>query len=106
MTETQSPMSAYIIFTRVRTRSPKHLSLYAEQAPAFLAGHSINWLAHFGTTEVLEGAGAESSAILEFESMEAARAWYHSPAYQAASEHRYIGGDYSVVLVEGAAPKT
>jgi hypothetical protein len=48
-------MSAYIVFTRVRTRNPAQLDLYAKQAPTFLAAHAIKWLAHFGPCEVVEG---------------------------------------------------
>ena len=97
-------MPAYIVFTRIRTRNPAELKRYAEQAPAFLAGHAITRLANFGPCEVREGPGLEGVAILEFPSIEAARAWYDSPAYQSASQHRYLGGDYSAVIVEGLPP--
>jgi uncharacterized protein (DUF1330 family) len=43
---------------------------------------------------VLEGPTVEGVAILEFASVEEAKAWYFSPAYQEASRHRYLGGDY------------
>jgi uncharacterized protein (DUF1330 family) len=33
--------------------------------------------------------------------MEAARAWYNSPAYTAARQHRFKAGDYRVFLTEG-----
>jgi uncharacterized protein (DUF1330 family) len=94
-------MAAYIVFTRVRTREPDELKAYALQVPEFLAGHDIKFNANFGPCEVLEGPGIEGMAILEFESVEAAKAWYHSPAYQKASRHRHQGGDYAAVIVEG-----
>jgi len=95
-------MAAYIVFTRVRTRNPVELKLYADQAPHFLAGHNIKWLAHFGHCEVKEGGGIESIAILEFPTLAEAQAWYASPAYQEASQHRFRGGDYSTIIVEGS----
>jgi uncharacterized protein (DUF1330 family) len=97
-------MPAYIVFTRIRTRNPAELKLYAAQAPAFMAGHTVKRHANFGPCEVLEGPGVEGVAILEFASVEAAKAWYESPAYQEASRHRYLGGDYSAIVVEGLAP--
>jgi uncharacterized protein (DUF1330 family) len=33
--------------------------------------------------------------------MAAARAWYDSPAYQAAVKHRFLGADYRVFITEG-----
>jgi uncharacterized protein (DUF1330 family) len=96
-------MSAYLIITRVRTRNAAELELYAKQAPEFLKGFKINFLARFGQCEVKEGPGVESTAILEFPSMEEARKWYESPAYQAASQHRFRGGDYSAIIVQGGS---
>jgi uncharacterized protein (DUF1330 family) len=97
-------MAAYIVFTKTRTRNPAELKLYAEQVPAFMAGHRAKFLARFGACETREGAEAEGVAIIEFPTLAEAKAWYESPAYKAASEHRYRGGDYDVVIVEGYPP--
>jgi len=96
-------MSAFIVFTRVRTREPAELKLYAKQASAFMAGHEVKHHANFGPCEVLEGPAVEGVAILEFASVEAAKAWYNGPAYQEASRHRHQGGDYAAIIVEGMA---
>jgi len=97
-------MAAYIVFMRLRTRNSEELALYAKEAPVFLAGHAINWLARFGSPcETLEGPEAEGAAILEFSTLAEVKAWYASPAYQDASQHRFRGGDYSAILVEGSA---
>ena len=40
--------------------------------------------------------------MIEFPTTAAARAWYDSPAYKAAAEHRFKGAIFRVVLVEGA----
>jgi len=94
-------MSAYAIITREHTRNPDELKQYAEAAKGARAGHEIKPLAFYGETVTLEGATAESAVILEFPDMAAARAWYESPAYQAAKQHRHLGADYRVILVEG-----
>jgi uncharacterized protein (DUF1330 family) len=39
--------------------------------------------------------------IVQFPSMEEAKAWYESPAYQDAKTHRLKGADYRVILAKG-----
>jgi uncharacterized protein (DUF1330 family) len=97
-------MAAYVIITKLRTRNPAELELYAKERPNFLRGHSVKFLARFGRCEVLEGAGVEGVAILEFPTFAEAKAWYESPVYQEASLHRFKGGDYSAILTEGGLP--
>ena len=97
-------MPAYIVISRLHTRNQSELDLYAKQGPAFMAGHNVKFLARFGTCEVMEGAAVEGVAILEFPTIAEARAWYSSPAYQEACKHRFQGGDYSAVIIEGHVP--
>jgi uncharacterized protein (DUF1330 family) len=59
-------VAAYVIITKLRTRNPSELELYAKERPNFLRGHSVKFLARFGRSEVVEGAGVEGVAILEF----------------------------------------
>jgi len=97
-------VTAYTVFTRLRRRNQAELDHYGKQAASFLAGHEIKWLAPFGRPfEVVEGPGAEGVALLEFPTLAAARACNTSPAYQKASEHRFRGGDYGAMIVDGAA---
>jgi uncharacterized protein (DUF1330 family) len=95
---------AYVVITKTRTRNRDELDLYAKQAPSFMSGHAATFLARFGACEVKEGAAVEGVAIIEFPTLDEARAWYESPAYQEASRHRFLGGDYDVVIVEGVHP--
>ena len=97
-------MPAYVVITKTRTRDPIQLAEYAKEAPSFMAGHPATYLARFGACEVKEGAAVEGVAIIEFPTLEAAKAWYESPAYQDASQHRFRGGDYNIVIVDGLAP--
>jgi len=39
--------------------------------------------------------------ILSFPSKEEALAWYNSPAYTEAKEHRLKGSEYRVFMIEG-----
>lgn len=94
-------MSAYIIFTRESTIDAAELQRYAERVPATLEGHDMKVLAAYGKQHVLEGPASEGSVIVEFSTMEAASAWYNSPAYGAARVHRFNGALYRAVLVQG-----
>ena len=97
-------MVAYVIFARVRTRDPAQLKQYADSRTKFFAGHNVRTLAPFGAPfEVLEGPAIEGISILEFPTLAEAKAWYSSPAYQEASQHRFRGGDYTSIIVDGSA---
>jgi uncharacterized protein (DUF1330 family) len=97
----EASMSAYVVLVRERTHDPAELQSYAQMAPAARAGRDLTALAFYGDFEVLEGAPIEGAVLLRFPSMQAAREWYTSPAYQAALPHRLKGADYRVFLLEG-----
>lgn len=100
-------MVAYIIFTRVRTRDPAQLKTYAESREKFFAGHNAKWVVPFGTPfEVREGPAIEGIGILEFPTLSEAKAWYESPVYREASQHRFRGGDYTSVIVDASNDRT
>jgi uncharacterized protein (DUF1330 family) len=49
----------------------------------------------------LEGAARARNVVLEFESYDAARAYFHSEQYQAARALRTGAAEIEMVLVEG-----
>ena len=98
-------MPAYAVVIREKTRNPAKLDEYKKLVPASFQKHPPKFLALHGRSEVLEGPKCEEIIILEFPTYEAAQAWYHSPEYQAACEHRFQGGDYRFILTEGVTPK-
>jgi len=54
--------------------------------------------------EVLEGeTGADRVVIVEFPTVDQARAFYHSTAYQAARQKRLDAADFNMVLLGGSA---
>jgi uncharacterized protein (DUF1330 family) len=50
----------------------------------------------------LEGPAPESVIMLRFPTIEAARAWYDSPTYQAALPHRLAAARARATIVEGS----
>jgi uncharacterized protein (DUF1330 family) len=94
-------MPAYVIFIRESTLDQSELDAYAKMAGPSLEGLPIKFLAAYGRQEVLEGPVPEGVAIAEFPSMEEAKQWYESPAYQMAAQHRFKGAIYRGLIVEG-----
>ena len=94
-------MVAYVVFTREKMRNAEEYERYREKARPAAAGHPLKPLALYGKYEVLEGPAIEGAVVLEFPTIEAAKAYYYSPAYQDAVQHRFLGADYSVFVVEG-----
>jgi uncharacterized protein (DUF1330 family) len=94
-------MAAYMVFTSYSTLDPKELETYRKMAPATLAGHPVSVRFSYGHHEVVEGPETEGIVILEFPTIEAAKAWYDSPAYREAREHRFKGAEYRAGIVQG-----
>ncbi len=94
-------MSAYVIFIRDETVDQDEMQIYGEKASAARGDHPLNPLAFYGPAEALEGPATEGVVLLEFPDREAAKAWYFSPAYQEAKQHRLKGAKYRVVLTDG-----
>jgi uncharacterized protein (DUF1330 family) len=52
--------------------------------------------------EVVEGTWyGDQTVVLEFESVDAARAWYESEGYQKAAKLRQAAADCSAVIISG-----
>lgn len=94
-------MTTYVVFMRDETVDPVELEEYSTKVDTSFEGHDMKLLVDYGTIETLEGDEIEGAVILEFRNMDAARAWYHSPEYQATAQHRFRGARYRGFIVEG-----
>jgi uncharacterized protein (DUF1330 family) len=94
-------MVAYVVFTREKMRDREEYERYREKSRPVNATHPLKPLALYGNHEVLEGPAIEGAVILEFPTIEAAKNYYHSEAYQEAARHRFLAADYRVFIVEG-----
>jgi uncharacterized protein (DUF1330 family) len=94
-------MSAYLVFTREETLEPSELAIYKEMVVPTLGTFELRILAAYGAHEVFEGEPTEGVVIVEFPTVELAKAWYTSPAYEAARAHRFKGAKYRCILVQG-----
>jgi uncharacterized protein (DUF1330 family) len=96
-------MTAYVVYVRDRITDPEEFKKYEESAGAASAGHPVTPLAFYGAVETLEGAPVDGAVILQFPTLEEAKAAYDSPLYQEALKHRLKGAEYRVFIVEGLA---
>lgn len=94
-------MPAYMIFIREQTLDRAELEAYWAKVASTLEGVPIKVLSAYGPHTTLEGPDVEGVVIAEFPSVEAARQWYDSPAYQAAMTHRQSGAIYRGMIVDG-----
>jgi uncharacterized protein (DUF1330 family) len=89
----------YIIITE-DIKDPAGMAEYAKLAQKTMAGSTL--LSFDQKPEVLEGEWhGNQTIVLEFESVEAAREWYHSDAYQEAAKLRHAAADSNAVIVSG-----
>lgn len=96
-------MTAYVIFVRdTPIRDVAALAEYQRLAIEGMAeGHRVKPLVAQEQIEAFEGAAPAGVVMLEFPTMEEARAWYNGPGYQKAAPFRQKATDYRVFLVEG-----
>jgi len=94
-------MPAYVVFTREEMVNPAEFEEYSAKVGTSFVGHDVKFLADYGTIETLEGDEIEGAVILEFANMDAARAWYRSPEYQATAQHRFKGARYRGFILDG-----
>ncbi len=94
-------MSALIVLD-VRVTDLEAYEEYKTHSTRVLAQYGGKFIARGGSTEVLEGEwNPNRIVILEFETMERAREWYHSPEYAAPMQLRQRASQGNMILVEG-----
>jgi uncharacterized protein (DUF1330 family) len=86
---------------RVDVTNPEAYARYAAAATKAIADHGGRALARGGRSEALEGKARARNVVLEFESYEAARRYFHSEQYQTARALREGAAEIEMVLVEG-----
>ncbi len=93
-------MTAYWI-AHVTVMDPVAYANYQTLAPAAIAAHGGKFLARGGTSEVLEGPELSRHVVIEFPTLDAAKACYVSEPYQRAKQSRVAAAIVHVVIVDG-----
>jgi uncharacterized protein (DUF1330 family) len=94
-------MTAYLIVDSEVT-DPEQYEQYKAASPGAIAAGGGRFLVRGGELAVLEGDWSPSRVVVvEFENLEAAKAFYESPEYQAAIKLREGAARFNMIAVEG-----
>jgi uncharacterized protein (DUF1330 family) len=89
----------YVVITE-DVKDPAGMGEYAKLAAQTMAGATI--LAFDSNVEQIEGTWhGTQTVLLEFESVDAAREWYNSDAYQEAAKLRQKAADCHGAILHG-----
>jgi uncharacterized protein (DUF1330 family) len=95
-------MPAYVVALARAFTDPEALAEYRRRNTEVVAAHGGRFVARGGEQVVLEGdPRAERVVIMEFPDLDAARAWYADPAYEAARPLRQGASETDIVAVAG-----
>ena len=94
-------MSAYVV-VQVDIKDPARYEDYRKLVPASLEKYGGKFLVRGGKTHTMEGGWAPKRFVLvEFPSVEQAKAWWDSPEYRAARDLRWATSDSQLIIAEG-----
>ena len=95
-------MPAYIITTRKGpVQDAEAMAEYQRRARQMTGDYKLLPRVVYGATVGLEGTPPDGVVVLEFPTVEDAKAWYNSDEYQAAVPFRQKAADYEMFIVEG-----
>lgn len=91
----------YVILTEA-INDPEGMKAYARAAMPAMAQGGCRILAADPAPEIIEGHWhGHQTVVLEFDSVQAARDWYESEAYQKAAKLRQAAADCNAVIIAG-----
>jgi len=96
----QAKAAGYII-AEVDVKDVPTFQKYAAQVPPTMAPFGGHDIVRGGKAEALEGEAPKRIVVIKFDSVEKARAWYNSPAYDAIKGLRIDSTKSRLILVEG-----
>ena len=94
-------MSAYVV-VQVDIKDPVRYEDYRKMVPASLEKYGGRFLVRGGKTHTMEGGWAPKRFVLvEFPTVEQAKAWWDSPEYRAARDLRWATSESQLIIAEG-----
>jgi uncharacterized protein (DUF1330 family) len=101
MKKKEAPPPGFVVVD-VSVNDPQSMARYRELATAAVSRYGGRYLVRGGASEVLEGEWwPDRLVIVQFESVDVARLFYHSPEYRAAREARAGAAVFDMLLIEG-----
>jgi uncharacterized protein (DUF1330 family) len=94
-------MAAYVV-VQVDVKDPARYADYRNMVPPTLSKYGGRFIVRGGKTETLEGDWAPKRfVVVEFPSLEQAKAWWASPEYAEAKALRQATSETQMIVVEG-----
>lgn len=94
-------MAGYLI-GEIEVTDPETYARYRPLAAAAIARHGGRYLVRGGEAATLEGQGdPKRLVVVEFPSVEQARAFYNSPDYQEVLKLRLLSSTGRMIVVDG-----
>lgn len=94
-------MSAYVLAI-VDIKDPVRYEAYRQMVTPTITAFGGRFIVRGGAIDVLEGAWAPRRVVvLEFPSVERAKAWWSSPEYSEAKAIRQATSEGTLIVIEG-----
>ena len=88
----------------IKVEDPAAARRYAQEAPKSLIPFNGQYVVRGGAVQTVEGDAPKGYiVVIAFDSMENARGWYYSPAYEAIKRIRQNSTKSRILIVEGVA---
>ena len=85
----------------VTVTDPEMYPKYIEADAIAFQKYNARFLVRGGAYEAMEGNHRERNVVIEFDSLDEAKACYHSPEYQAALKIRQACATTDMIIIEG-----
>ena len=94
-------MTAYVIVD-INVTDPENYEEYKKLAAPTVELYGGKYIARGGRTEILEGGWSPNRLVLlQFDSIEQAKGWLHSPEYSEIKKIRHRTATSNMVVIEG-----
>jgi uncharacterized protein (DUF1330 family) len=94
-------MPAYVV-TQIEVHDPQRYETYKQMSPGSIAAFGGRFIVRGAPTQTLEGDWSPKRfVIVEFPTLEQAKAWWNSPEYAAAKKLRQETSHTEMIVVEG-----
>jgi uncharacterized protein (DUF1330 family) len=95
-------MAGYVIAQLLGVKDPAGMDEYRSKIAATLEQYGGKFLVRGGEVQALESDWRPRLVIIEFDSVERARAWYDSTNYRPLRELRQRSAETQLIIVDGA----
>jgi len=92
------------VIAEVDVKDPAMFKKYGDQVPGTLTPFNGHYIIRGGNPQAVEGEAPKRFVVIAFDSVEKARAWEDSPAYEAIKPIRHSSATSIVFIAEGVAP--